>query len=80
MIDYNDNSDPDAPIVARVDEVTPLPWPCAKCGEGNETLLDMTGGYNQEYVEDCAVCCRPNLLGIHVEPGTMIVTISNELE
>lgn len=67
-------------IFAREGEVTPVPWHCAMCGQENETLLDLTGGYHQEYTEDCAVCCRPNLLRIVVDPETMGVTIGNELE
>jgi len=27
--------------------------------------LDLSAGARQEYVEDCPVCCRPNV--IHVE-------------
>jgi hypothetical protein len=32
---------------------------CPYCGEINEIALDPGGGRNQEYVEDCQVCCRP---------------------
>ncbi len=32
---------------------------CPHCGEANELGLDPGGGSLQEYVEDCAVCCRP---------------------
>ena len=35
---------------------------CAYCGETNLTFVDLTGGYQQSYVEDCQVCCRPNVL------------------
>ena len=68
------------PVVAREGEVTPVPWSCAACGEANETLLDMSGNYQQKYVEDCAVCCRPNLLTIRVDPGTYLVQIENQVE
>ncbi len=37
---------------------------CAFCGEGNETDVDVSGGRQQIYVEDCQVCCRPNLLRV----------------
>lgn len=82
MSDLNDYFpfDDHEPIVARECEVTPVPWYCAECGEANETLLDLTGGYRQEYVEDCAVCCRPNLLTITVEPESLVVDIRNDLE
>ncbi len=38
---------------------------CDACGEDIVIPLDPTGGDEQEFVEDCPVCCRPNV--IHVE-------------
>lgn len=35
---------------------------CAFCGEPNETDVDISAGRRQSYVEDCQVCCQPNLL------------------
>jgi len=32
---------------------------CPYCGEVVEITLDPSGGGDQEYVEDCEVCCRP---------------------
>ena len=32
---------------------------CPYCNESVEIALDPGGGSNQEYVEDCAVCCQP---------------------
>ena len=40
---------------------------CAFCFQQNETVVDPTGGMHQEYVEDCQVCCRPNMLVITVD-------------
>jgi hypothetical protein len=40
---------------------------CAYCGEENEIFVDPTGGNKQVYTEDCAVCCRPNLLRITID-------------
>ena len=37
------------------------------CGEEIVVPLDLSAGERQEYVEDCPVCCRPNI--IHVEIG-----------
>jgi len=31
---------------------------CPYCGEINEIVLDPGSGTDQEYVEDCQVCCR----------------------
>ena len=33
---------------------------CPHCGEPVDTYPDPGGGEAQEYIEDCAVCCRPN--------------------
>ena len=35
---------------------------CPHCGEENEVSLDPGSGSDQEYVEDCQVCCRPWLM------------------
>jgi Cysteine-rich CPXCG len=37
---------------------------CDSCGEEIVVPIDMTAGSRQEYVEDCPVCCCPNV--IHV--------------
>lgn len=38
---------------------------CDACGEEIVIPLDVTQGAIQEYVEDCPVCCRANV--IHVQ-------------
>ena len=38
---------------------------CDACGEEIVIPIDPTQGARQQYVEDCPVCCRPNV--IHVE-------------
>ncbi len=68
------------PLFARAHELTPAPWHCAGCGQPNETFLDLGAGFAQEYVEDCAVCCRPNLITLHIDEETLLVTLRNELE
>lgn len=40
-------------------------YTCDACGEEIVIPLDLSAGESQEYVEDCPVCCRANL--IHVE-------------
>ena len=32
---------------------------CPYCGEPVEVLIDEGGSEQQEYVEDCPVCCQP---------------------
>ncbi len=41
------------------DEVSYL---CDACGEEIVIPVDPSGGKQQEYVEDCPVCCRPNVI------------------
>jgi hypothetical protein len=38
---------------------------CDACGEEIVIPLDLSAGESQQYVEDCPVCCHPNV--IHVE-------------
>lgn len=40
-----------------------LPVSCPYCGERIEVAVDASAG-DQDYVEDCQVCCRP--IGLHV--------------
>ncbi len=40
---------------------------CDACGEEIVVPIDVTAGHDQEYVEDCPVCCCPNVIHIHVE-------------
>jgi hypothetical protein len=39
---------------------------CPYCGESFEANVDASGG-NQEYVEDCYVCCRPIVFRIEAD-------------
>ena len=38
---------------------------CPYCGESYETVVDLSAG-SQRYVEDCAICCRPIEIALHV--------------
>jgi hypothetical protein len=53
---------------------------CAGCGEWNETTVDESAGSRQRYVEDCQVCCKPNLLRVSWDPGAGEFVIEAELE
>lgn len=37
---------------------------CAYCFEPNSVFVDPSGGSHQRYVDDCQVCCRPNILHV----------------
>jgi DNA replicative helicase MCM subunit Mcm2 (Cdc46/Mcm family) len=40
---------------------------CNACGEEIVVPIDPSQGSRQEYVEDCPVCCRPNVIHVEVE-------------
>ena len=42
---------------------------CPTCGERIVIPLDRTGGDEQQYVEDCPVCCNPNVVRVEFFPG-----------
>jgi hypothetical protein len=61
------------------EEVTPedadsldndLVYACDFCGEMNAVSFDATAfvhARRQQFTEDCAVCCRPNLLTVEID-------------
>ncbi|MGF1481584.1 MAG: CPXCG motif-containing cysteine-rich protein [Cyanophyceae cyanobacterium] len=53
---------------------------CAFCGESNTTFVDLSAGSQQSYVEDCQVCCRPNVLYLRVDEETLDVEIDSDYE
>jgi hypothetical protein len=53
---------------------------CAGCGEWNETTVDESAGRRQRYVEDCQVCCKPNVLLVGWDAGSKEFVIEAELE
>lgn len=55
-------------------------YSCAYCGEPNLTFIDLSAGGNQSYIEDCQVCCRPNILYIHIDQDTLEIEINSESE
>ena len=40
---------------------------CDGCGEEIVIEVDPSAGEEQEYVEDCPVCCKPNVIRVRVE-------------
>ncbi|MBZ5719271.1 MAG: CPXCG motif-containing cysteine-rich protein [Acidobacteriia bacterium] len=53
---------------------------CAGCGEWNPTSVDESAGREQSYVEDCQICCKPNLLHVRFDPVEQEFVITAELE
>jgi len=52
---------------------------CGACGEEIVVPVDLAAGEEQEYVEDCPVCCRANVLHVSVD-GRGHVSVRSELE
>lgn len=54
---------------------------CPHCGERIDTFPDPGGGDEQDYIEDCAVCCRP--ISFHAvldeASGEFVVEVSAEI-
>jgi hypothetical protein len=42
-------------------------YTCGACGEEVVIPIDLTQGQNQEYVEDCPVCCRANVIHLQIQ-------------
>lgn len=42
-------------------------YACPSCGEEIVVPIDLPAGSAQEYVEDCPVCCSPNLLRVELD-------------
>ena len=40
---------------------------CNACGEEIVIRLDISQGARQEYVEDCPVCCRANVIHVKID-------------
>jgi hypothetical protein len=49
---------------------------CPSCGEEVVVPVDASAGDEQEYVEDCPVCCAPVLLHVCVEPDGKITIVA----
>jgi len=52
---------------------------CSSCGEEIVVEIDPSAGAEQEYVEDCPVCCRPHVLSVRLWPDGS-VELSAEAE
>ena len=68
---------PPASVGGRLDMIAG--FQCAGCGECNETVVDPTAGVKQSYVEDCQVCCKPNVLRVTWDKSAGEYVISAEL-
>ena len=55
-------------------------YTCAYCGETNMTFIDLSAGSQKSYVEDCQVCCQPNVLYVQIDEDTLDIEINSEPE
>jgi hypothetical protein len=55
-------------------------YTCPSCFEAVDTFPDPGGGSEQTYVEDCSLCCRPNVLRVcwDEDEGTWSIEASRE--
>ena len=42
-------------------------YTCESCGEQIVVPIDLSAGSLQEYVEDCPVCCCPNVIRVEID-------------
>ncbi len=47
-------------------------YTCNNCGESIVIPVDLTQGNRQEFVEDCPVCCNPNVIRVDIDDDGMI--------
>lgn len=50
---------------------------CPYCGETIPVLLDLSGG-DQDYVEDCSVCCKPIRFILQVHDDEWMLDVKGE--
>lgn len=48
---------------------------CPYCGESFDSSIDLSGG-DQDYTEDCAVCCRPISVSVRVNAQDELIGVS----
>lgn len=47
-------------------------YDCPYCGEEIIIPFDVSQGRNQEYIEDCPVCCSPVIIRVQIERNGQI--------
>lgn len=53
-------------------------YTCPSCGESILLAIDPSAGDEQEYIEDCPVCCRPNEIRVVFDrAGHATVSVSS---
>ncbi|EPJ5167766.1 CPXCG motif-containing cysteine-rich protein [Pseudomonas aeruginosa] len=52
-------------------------YSCPYCGEPAKALLDLSAG-DQQYYEDCPVCCRPILFDLRTDGQDWSLNVRRE--
>jgi len=52
---------------------------CPYCGETFETEVDCSAG-DQEYIEDCHVCCNPIVFAVSVDADGALLSVTTRRE
>jgi hypothetical protein len=66
-------------LVSAEEDSDQASYTCDACGEEIVVPLDLSAGSSQEYVEDCPVCCRANVIHVEIDEDG-VVTIWAEPE
>ncbi|KAA3619740.1 MAG: CPXCG motif-containing cysteine-rich protein [Calditrichaeota bacterium] len=53
---------------------------CVFCGAENVADVDLSGGIDQEYIEDCEVCCAPNKIHIHFDEKYFRAVVTSDFD
>lgn len=53
-------------------------YTCDSCGEEIVIPIDVSEGHHQQYVEDCPVCCSPNVIHVEIEDGDVRIRAESE--
>jgi hypothetical protein len=65
--------------VGKMYETVPVRISCPYCGETIEVVVD-TSLEQQDYIEDCSVCCRPMRLTVTIWDDQIVVDARDENE
>jgi len=52
---------------------------CPYCGENIDMIIDCSET-EQDYIEDCQVCCRPINIFVSLEDGAVQIQVTHENE
>lgn len=52
-------------------------YQCPCCGEPVEAVLDLSAG-DQDYIEDCPVCCRPLVFSLTTDGERWTLDVRSE--